>query len=160
MKLCPKLYCFSRVSEGTLGSLLGSILALFRPSGPLCFHVREGRRFSVSGVLSHAVSNCCSRRVQSRHCRNSGINIGRKLSQRHLSKTILFFLWFPVSEGTFRTFWARFWRCSVLQGHCVSPSSGGCVFSLGRKSSSSNRSNRRVVCLIVGNSGIKIGRKL
>ena len=34
-----------------------------------------------------------------------------------------FFLWFPGSEGTFRTIWARFWRCSVLQGHCVSPSS-------------------------------------
>ena len=25
-----------------------------------------------------------------------------------------------VSEGTLGTFWARFWRCSILQGHCVS----------------------------------------
>ena len=25
-----------------------------------------------------------------------------------------------VSEGTLGSFWARFWRCSVLQGHCVS----------------------------------------
>ena len=27
-----------------------------------------------------------------------------------------------VSEGTLGSFWGRFWRCSVLQGHCVSPS--------------------------------------
>ena len=25
-----------------------------------------------------------------------------------------------VSEGTLGSFWARFWRCSVLHGHCVS----------------------------------------
>ena len=49
-------------------------------------------------------------------------------------------------EGS--SFWARFWRRSVLQGHCVSLS-GRVRFSFGRKSSSSNRSSRRVLCLIV-----------
>ena len=32
------------------------------------------------------------------------------------SKTIVFS---RVSEGTLGTFWARFWRSSVLQSHCV-----------------------------------------
>ena len=118
MKLCPKLYCFSRVSEGTLGTFwarfwrvlgtklggvsafrvlamsrtvaadvqatgrdrtvitkagkryffpmvpcfrrdvphfLGSILALFRPSGPLRFPVIEGA-FSASGGRAAAAT--------------------------------------------------------------------------------------------------------
>ena len=81
-----------------------------------------------------------------------------------------------VSDDTLGSFWARFWRRSLLQGHCVSlsgrvrfqpreeeqhdfgavpsfratvfPCPAGCVFSFGRKSSSSNRSSRRVLCLI------------
>ena len=48
-------YCFSRVSEGTLGSFLGSILAPFRPSGPLCFPVRQ-RAFSASGGRAAAAT--------------------------------------------------------------------------------------------------------
>ena len=70
------------------------------------------------------------------HFTNSGTKTGRKL----------FFS--RVSEATLDTFWARFWRRSVLQGHCVS-CPVGCVFSFGRKSSSSNRSSRRVLCLIL-----------
>ena len=44
-----------------------------------------------------------------------------KRSQKH------HFLW--VSEGTLGSFGARFWRRSVLQGHCV-PLSGSVRFQL------------------------------
>ena len=45
------------------------------------------------------------------HFTKSGIKTGRK------SQTIVFS---RVSQGMLGTFWARFWRRSVLQGHCVS----------------------------------------
>ena len=59
-------------------------------------------------------SNRSSRRVlclTMSHCTNSGTKNGRKL---------LFYCFSRVSEGTLGSFWARFWRCSVLQGHCAS----------------------------------------
>ena len=59
-------------------------------------------------------SNRSSRRVlclTMSHCTNSGTKNCRKL---------LFYCFSRVSEGTLGSFWARFWRCSVLQGHCVS----------------------------------------
>ena len=52
-----------------------------------------------------------------------------------------------VSEGTLGSFWARFWRCSVLQS-TVFPCPAGCVFSFGRKSSSSNTRCRPACQLI------------
>ena len=57
-------------------------------------------------------SNRSSRRVlclTMSHCTNSGTKTGRKL-----------YCFSRVSEGTLGSFWARFWRRSVLQGHCVS----------------------------------------
>ena len=41
------IFCsVSRVSEAMLGTFFGEILGLVRPSGPLCFPVRQ-RRFSM-----------------------------------------------------------------------------------------------------------------
>ena len=42
------------------------------------------------------------------NCTTSGIKTSRKL------------LFFQGFRRTLGSFWARFWRCSVLQGHCVS----------------------------------------
>ena len=54
-----------------------------------------------------------------------------------------------VSEGTLGSFWARFWRVPSFRA-TVFPCPAGCgVLSFGRKSSSSNRSSRRVLCFIV-----------
>ena len=40
--------------------------------------------------------------------------------QTAVQKLVENFCFSRVSEGTLGTFWARFWRRSVLQGHCVS----------------------------------------
>ena len=73
-------YCFSRVSEGTLGSFWGSILALFRPSGPLCFPVRQ-RAFSASGGRAAAATGAAGGFYVSLCLigTNSGTKNGRKL---------------------------------------------------------------------------------
>ena len=48
------------------------------------------------------------------------------MSQSHLivqtavQKLVENYCFSRVSEGTLGSFWARFWRRSVLQGHCVS----------------------------------------
>ena len=85
---------------------------LFRPSGPLCFPVRQ-RPFSASGGRAAAATGAAGGFYVSlmSHCTNNGTKNGRKL---------LFYCFSRVSEGTLGSFWARFWRCSVLQGHCVS----------------------------------------
>ena len=57
-----------------------------------------------------------------------------------ITKAILFFS--RISEGTLGTFWARFW--SVLGTKL----GGVSAFQVVAMSSSSNRSNRRVLCLI------------
>ena len=58
-----------------------------------------------------------------------------------ITKAILFFS--KISEGTLGTFWARFW--SVL-GTKLGGVSAFQVVAM--SSSSSNRSNRKVLCLI------------
>ena len=57
-----------------------------------------------------------------------------------ITKAVLFFS--RISEGTLGTFWARFW--SVLGTKL----GGVSAFQVVAMSSSSNRSNRRVLCLI------------
>ena len=57
-----------------------------------------------------------------------------------------------VSEGTLGSFWARFWRCSVLQGHCVSLS--GRVRLQPREEEQQQQREQGT------NSGTKTGRKL
>ena len=51
---CPKLLFFSGFRRD-VRQFLRSILALFRPSGPLCFPVRQGA-FSVSGGRAAAAA--------------------------------------------------------------------------------------------------------
>ena len=88
---------------------MGSILALFRPSGPLCFPVRQGA-FRASEEQQQQQEQQEGSMSHMSHCTTSGIKTSRKL----------LFLFSRVSERTLGSFWARFWRCSVLQGHCVS----------------------------------------
>ena len=181
---------------------LGSILALFRPSGPLCFPVRQ-RALWASGGRAAAATGAAGGFCVSFY----------KQWYKNWSK-VENYCFSRVSDDTLSTFWARFWRRSVPQGHCVSlsgrvrfepreeeqqqqqeqqegsmshctktmvqklvenyffqttrwalfgldsgavpsfratvfPCPEGCVFSLGRKRSSSNRSSRMVLCLIV-----------
>ena len=103
---------------------MGSILALFRPSGPLCFPVRQ-RAFSASGGRAAAATGAAG-----------GFYVSLCLIvQTAVQKMVKNYCFSRVSEGTLGSFWARFWRRSVLQGHCVSRSS--------------NRSSRRVLCLLL-----------
>ena len=134
-------YCFSRVSEGTLGSFLGSILAPFRPSGPLCFPVRQ-RAFSASGGRAAAATGAAG-----------GFYVSLCLIvQTAVQKLVENYCFSRVSEGTLGSFWARFWRCSVLQGHCVSLS-GSVRFQLpgGRAAAATGAAGGFYVslCLIV-----------
>ena len=131
---------------------MGSILAPFRPSGhcvSLSGSVRSQLREEEQQQQQEQQEGSMSHYVSLYHCTNNGTKNGRKL---------LFYCFSRVSEGTLGSFWARFWRCSVLQGHCVS-CPAACFFSFGRKSSSSNRSSRRVLCVTMShctNRGTKL----
>ena len=112
---------------------MGSILALFRPSGPLCFPVRQGA-FSASGGRAAARPSgplCFPVRQRAfsasggRAAAATGAAGGFYVSlclivQTAVQKMVENYCFSRVSEGTLGSFWARFWRCSVLQGHCVS----------------------------------------
>ena len=85
---------------------MGSILAPFRPSGPLCFPVRQ-RAFSASGGRAAAATGAAG-----------GFYVSLCLIvQTAVQKIVENYCFARVSEGTLGSFWARFWRCSVLQGH-------------------------------------------
>ena len=116
---------------------MGSILALFRPSEPLRFPVRQGA-FSASGGRAAAATGTAG---------GFYVSYVSLYNQwyKNWSKTIVLFS--RVSEGTLRSFFRLDFGAVPFQGHCVS-CPAGCVFSFGRKSSSSNRSSRRVLCLI------------
>ena len=87
------------------------------------------------------------------HCTNSGIKICRK--PKNLVQNYCFS---RVSEGTLGTFWARFWRCSVLQGHCVSLS-GRVRFQPREEEQQQQQEQQEGSMSHCTNSGIKIGRK-
>ena len=86
---------------------LGYILSLFRPSLPLRFPVREGCLCSISSTRQQH---------QQQPSTSAPWSISTAQQQEgdvwHSSSTVL--------DDTLDTFWARFWRCSVLQSHCVS----------------------------------------
>ena len=85
------------------------------------------------------------------HCTTSGIKTGRKL-----------YCFSRVSEGTLGTFWARFWRCSVLQSHCVSLS-GRVRFQLREEEQQQQQEQQEGSMSHMFHcttSGIKTGRKL
>ena len=81
------------------------------------------------------------------HFTNSGTKTGRKL----------FFS--RVSEGTLGTFWARFWRRSVLQGHCVSLS-GRVRFQPQEEEQQQQQEQQEGSMSHFTNSGTKTRRKL
>ena len=128
-------YCFSRVSEGTLGSfwvrfwrcsvLQGHCVSL---SGSVRFSASGGRAAAATGAAGGFYVSLCL------------------IVQTAVQKIVENYCFSRVSEGTLGSFWARFWRRSVRQGHCVSLSGSGAFSAFGRKSSSSNRSSRRVLC--------------
>ena len=64
-----------------------------------------------------------------------------------------------VSDDTLGTFWARFWRCSVLQGHCVSLS-GRVRFELREEEQQQQQEQQEGSMSHCTNSGTKTGRKL
>ena len=118
-------YCFSRVSERTLGTFWARF-----------WHCSEGtlgtfwaRFWRCSILQGHCVSPSWRVRFQPReeeqqqqqqeqqegsmsHCTNSGIKIGRKLYKTFTKPCPKLYCFSRVSEGTLGTFWARFW--SVL----------------------------------------------
>ena len=85
------------------------------------------------------------------HFTKSGIKTGRK------SQTIVF-LGFHM-QGTLGTFWARFWRRSVLQGHCVSLS-GKVRFQLREEEQQQQQEQQEGSMSHCTNNGTKTGRKL
>ena len=114
---------------------LGSVLAPFRPSGPLCFPVRQGA-FSASGGRAVAATGAAG---------GFYVSLYNQWYQ-NWSKTTIVFLGFQ--KGRWALFGLDFGAVPSFRA-TVFPCPAGCVLSLGRKSSSSNRSSRRVLCLIV-----------
>ena len=115
---------------------LGSILALFRPSGPLCFPVRQGA-FSASGGRAAAATGAAG---------GFYVSYVSLYNQwyKNWSKTIVFL---GFQKGRSGLFGLDFGAVPSFRA-TVFPCPAGCVLSFGRKSSSSNRSSRRVLCLI------------
>ena len=92
------------------------------------------------------------------HCTNSGIKKKIKKNCRKPCNLVQNYCFSRVSEGTLGTFWARFWRCSVLQGHCVSLS--GRMRFQPREEEQQQQQEQQEGCMShCTNSGIKIGRK-
>ena len=103
-------YCFSRVSDDTLGTfwarfwrrsvLQGHCASL---SGRVRFELREEEQQQQQEQQEGSMSHCTNNRLQ---------------------KLVENYCFSRVSDDTLDTFWARFWRRSVLQGHCVSVRQG------------------------------------
>ena len=130
----------------------GSILALFRPSGPLCFPVRQGAFWTSGGTAAAATGAAGGFYVSYVSLYNQWY--------KNWSKTIYCFS--RVSEGTLGTFWARFWRCSVLQSHCVSLS-GRVRFELREEEQQQQQEQQEGSMSHMFHcttSGIKTGRRL
>ena len=123
---------------------MGSILALFRPSGPLCFPVRQGA-FSASGGRAAAATGAAG-----------GFCL---IVQTAVQKLVENYCFSRVSEGTLGSFWARFWRRSVLQGHCVSLS-GRVRFQPREEEQQQQQEQQEGSMSHCTTSGIKTGRKL
>ena len=85
IKTCPKLLLFSGFRRD-VRQFLGSILALFRPSGPLCFPVRQGA-FSVSGGRATGAAGGFYILLYKQWYNNWSKTINKN---KNLSKTIVF----------------------------------------------------------------------
>ena len=130
---------------------MGSFLAPFRPSGPLCFPVRQGA-FSASGGRAAAAIGAAG-----------GFYVSYvSLYNQWYIKLVENYCFSRVSEGTLGSFWARFWRCSVLQSHCVSLS-GRVRFQLREEEQEQQQEQQEGSMSHMSHcttSGIKTGRKL
>ena len=76
----------------------------FRPLGPLCFPVRQ-RAFSASGGRAAAATTGAAGGFYVSLC---------LIVQTAVQKMVENYCFSRVSEGTLGSFWARFWRRSVL----------------------------------------------
>ena len=95
------------------------------------------------------------------HCTNSGIKTCfpvplYKQWYKNWSKTNCFS---RVSEGTLGSFWARFWRRSVLQSHCVSLS-GRVRFQPREEEQQQQQEQQEGSMFHCTNDSTKTGRKL
>ena len=76
-----------KIGRKDVRDFLGSILALFRPSGPLCFPVREGA-FSASGGRAAAATGATGGLYVSLY---KQWYLKKKLVENHKSPKLLFF---------------------------------------------------------------------
>ena len=133
-------YCFSRVSEGTLGT----------------FWARFWRRSVLQG---HCVSLSGRVRFQLREEEQQQQQEQQLIVQTAVQKLVENYCFSRVSEGTLGSFWARFWRCSILQGHCVSLS-GRVRFQLREEEQQQQQEQQEGSMSHCTTSGTKTGRKL
>ena len=112
-----KNYCFSRVSEGTIGTFQvrsgavpSSRATVFPcPAGCVC---SLGRKSSSSNGSSRRVLCLIVQTMVQKLVENTGRSGRNSVAATRTTTT-------PTATATATTA-ARFWRCSVLQGHCVS----------------------------------------
>ena len=143
MSHCTNLvenYCFSRVLDDTLGT----------------FWARFWRRSVLQG---HCVSPSGRVRFQPREEEQQQQQEQQEGSMSHCTNLVENYCFSRVSDDTLGTFWARFWRRSVLQGHCVSPS-GRVRFQPREEEQQQQQEQQEGSMSHCTNSGIKTGRKL
>ena len=130
----------SRVSDDTLGT----------------FWARFWRRSVLQG---HCVSPSGRVRFQPREEEQQQQQEQQEGSMSHCTNLVENYCFSRVSDDTLGTFWARFWRRSVLQGHCVSPS-GRVRFQPREEEQQQQQEQQEGSMSHCTNSGIKTGRKL
>ena len=143
MSHCTNLvenYCFSRVSDDTLGTFWA-------------------RFWRCSVLQGHCVSPSGRVRFQPREEEQQQQQEQQEGSMSHCTNLVENYCFSRVSDDTLGTFWARFWRRSVLQGHCVSPS-GRVRFQPREEEQQQQQEQQEGSMSHCTNSGIKTGRKL
>ena len=120
-----KNYCFSRVSEGTLGTfqVRSGAVPSFRatvfpcPAGCVC---SLGRKSSSSNGSSRRVLCLIVQTVVQKLVENTGRSGRNSVAATRTTTTPTPTATATATAATATATAARFWRCSVLQGHCVS----------------------------------------
>ena len=125
---------------------LGYILSPFRPSLPLRFPVREGCLCSISST-------------RQQHQQQPSTSTPCRISTAQQQEGDVWHSFSTVLDDTLGTFWARFWRCSVLQGHCVSLS-GRVRFELREEEQQQQQEQQEGSMSHCTNNSTKTGRKL
>ena len=127
---------------------LGYILSPFRPSLPLRFPVRERAAFAALAALGSSINSS-----------QAPVYTPCSISTAQQQEGNVWHSFSTVLDDTLGTFWARFWRCSVLQGHCVSLS-GRVRFELREAEQQQQQEQQENSMSHCTNSGIKTGRIL